>query len=215
MDLTAAEALELKSELEGDGTGIGLQRIPLATLSRALGVRGGCHVPATDAGTLEGGAAGDDSGQKDDVEETVIVLDGAGDEGQAASGARVGEERQSRDGTDRGTLGDGINAGDAGFKVSTKKRKQEPACRGLALDPACLCGLIPENDTKYRKLGLWSKAAKKMSEDEEPPSKRKGKQTRAGLENLGNTCYINSVLQVRFVGLVLLVPSSLRRVDLA
>ncbi len=179
LDLTPTEALELKNELEADSAGNGLGRIPLATLARALGVRGGCYVPAVDVGTSDGGADGGESSPKDGVEGTVIVLDG--DEGQAAVGA---------------VAANGTNADDGGSKVNEKRPKQEPVCKGLALDAACLCGLIPENDTKYRKVGLWSKAAKKMAEDEEPPAKRKGKETRAGLENLGNTCYINSVLQV-------------------
>lgn len=182
LDLTAADALELKNELEAGSVGNALGQIPLATLARALGVRGGCHVPVVDAGASDGGVGGGESEQKPDVEGTVIVLDGAGAERRAASLADVA---------------DGTNGDDAGSKVNEKKPKQEPACKGVALDPACLCGLIPETDTKYRKVGLWSKAAKKLAEDEEPPQKRKGKQTRAGLENLGNTCYINSVLQVR------------------
>lgn len=186
LELSAAAALELKNELEADSAGNGLGRIPLATLARALGVRGECHASAVDVGSSDGGAAGDESGPKDEEERTVIVLDGAGDEGEAASGGGVAV-----------VAADGTNADDGGATANEKKPKQEPACKGLALDPACLCGLIPENDTRYRKTGLWSKAAKKMAEDEEPPSKRKGKQTRAGLENLGNTCYINSVLQVR------------------
>ena len=90
LELSAAAALELKNELEADSAGNGLGRIPLATLARALGVRGECHASAVDVGSSDGGAAGDESGPKDEEERTVIVLDGAGDEGEAASGGTLG-----------------------------------------------------------------------------------------------------------------------------
>jgi len=190
LDASPEEALALKNVLE---TSVSIEAVPGSQLARVLGVRGGCHVvrEAVNDGHVAGDAdvaAGGDQGSTDanvaggsdrlpkPEREVVIALDGDNDTNVDANveNTPVAEAKEKAD-----------------------KKKPEQACKGMALNPACLCGLIPENDTKYRMAGLWSKGAKK-TDDDDVPTKRSGKQNRAGLENLGNTCYINSVLQTLF-----------------
>ena len=66
-------------------------------------------------------------------------------------------------------------------------------------NPNCFCNLIPD-PTKSRRSGLWALTtnAEKQLGPDPTATKKEDAATPAGLRNLGNTCYVNSVLQCLF-----------------